>query len=57
MPHRPFTVLLPAMALIGSGMGGQLAAMDAYIVGPRAQGMGGTGVASSTAPRRAAHGP
>lgn len=39
--------LLPALALIGSGAGGQLLALDAYIVGPRAQGMGGTGVASS----------
>jgi hypothetical protein len=37
--------LLSALALIGGA--GPLAALDNYIVGPRAQGMGGTGVASS----------
>lgn len=47
MPRYRILSLLPALALVGAGTSGHLFALDAYIVGPRAQGMGGTGVASS----------
>lgn len=47
MSRSTTRLLLPALALAGSGVGGHLLALDAYIVGPRAHGMGGTGVASS----------
>ncbi len=47
MPRPSLLALLPTVSLVGAGIWGQLAAMDAYIVGPRALGMGGTGVAST----------
>ncbi|HEX3132298.1 MAG TPA: conjugal transfer protein TraF [Planctomycetota bacterium] len=47
MPRPTLLALLPTVSLVGAGVWGHLAAMDAYIVGPRAFGMGGTGVAST----------
>ena len=47
MPFNRILPLLPALTLVGVGVSGPLMALDAYIVGPRAHGMGGTGVASS----------
>lgn len=46
MPRHRFLSVLPALTLVGVGSA-PLLALDNYIVGPRAHGMGGTGVASS----------
>lgn len=46
MTRHALKSLLPALTLMGTGIG-QLVALDNFIVGPRASGMGGTGVASS----------
>ena len=47
MSRPTLAFILPALTLVGTGAWGQLAALDSYIVGPRALGMGGTGVAST----------
>lgn len=47
MPRPLVPSVMSAVLLMGGGASAHLAALDVYIVGPRAQGMGGTGVASS----------
>jgi F plasmid transfer operon, TraF, protein len=47
MSRPALRAILPTLSLVAAGLSVHLTALDAYIVGPRALGMGGTGVAST----------